>query len=457
MFSNWQRKYEDEAERLVEVLRQWYELESAAKRLEWELGRCQYPEASEVSEPGEARKPALLRRAEAGKPVVPDTKHGMEQSWKNRYKEVSTYREDYEVLTSRLTRRVERLEKKLADCEALRAKALERAGHKAAQLPAETGSARKDVYERMPPAMRRMREQLEKVRQQNKTPIRQEPSSSFEERIEEIGRAEQPVQAEKETPVEKEKLIAQKTPVEKEKPVEEEKRVAQETPEAAPAPPPPREAPRKEAGPSWQEKYQALKQDHEALARALQEAQGQLKQMTARIQSREKELRAREEAADEITQKQAAERHALEALPVLAKHFRQGQRSFLAQPDAPDVGLELANLIYYALTHLAVALASGEKTRAQAMYANLHTIARNLQSYKMTTLHGFDAALEMLRALPGGDAAQYAARLRRSPQSPGADAQPIRTCLKMMRDKASVELRPFFYNIDAEGEVITIG
>ena len=261
------------------------------------------------------------------------------------------------------------------------------------------------------------------------------------------------VQTVEETPIEEEKPVAQEAPVVEETPVVEEESVEEEKPVA-------QEAPEKAPGTSLKtarEKIHAFMQDHEALKRALREAEGQLEKVTARLQSREKELRASQEAAGERAQKQAAERHALEALPVLAKHFRQGQRSFLAQPDAPDVGLELANLVYYALTHLAVALASGEKTRAHAMYANLHTIARNLQSYKMTTLHGFDAALEMLRTLPGGDAAQYAARLRRSPQSPGADAQPIRTCLKMMRDKASVELRPFFYNIDAEGEVITIG
>ena len=442
MFSKWQRKYEEEAERLVEVLRRWFELESEIKRLEWELARCQNPEAYKASVPEPARKPALLRRAEAGKSVVPGKKRGVEQSWKNRHKEVSTFRENYEVLASRLTIRVERLTKQLADCSASREKRADGAGQRAAQPAVEP--AKNDPYERMPPAMKRMRGQLEKMRKAD-----QASRPSWSRREAEVQTLEAP-------PVGQEKPVEQEKPLAPEKRVEQEKPVTQATPETTPALPPRQELRRPEAAP-WKEKYQALEQEHAALKHAMEEMELQLKQVTARLKTRERELDAGREAAEALTQKEADTRHAFEAMHQLTKHFRQGQRSFLAHPDAPDVGTELAGLIYYALTHLTLALVSGERVRARAMYANLHTIARNLQSYKLTTLHGFDAALEVLHILPGGDAARYAEQLRRSPQSPGSEARPIRACLKTMRDKASVELRPFFFDIDQEGEVITIG
>ena len=84
MFSNWQRKYEDEAERLVEALRRWHTLKSEIKRLEWELERCQNPEASGSSLLEEVPIPVWVQRAEAGKPIVPNTKRGMERGWNSK-------------------------------------------------------------------------------------------------------------------------------------------------------------------------------------------------------------------------------------------------------------------------------------------------------------------------------------------------------------------------------------
>ena len=448
MFSNWQRKYEEEAERLVQVLRQWYELESETKRLEWELKRCQDPGGAHPPAPDEARKPALLRRAEAGKPIVPESKRGRVQSWKGRYDEVHTFRGHYEGITSRLVIRVERLTKQLADCSASLPQGADK--RSAAQPARQDGSTKKDRYERMPPAMRRLRAVLEEVRQEQQAT--KTPAQAQETEVETVV----------ETPVEPEAPVAQPTPDESEAPgtdepqAEPEAPVAQEQP-AEPEAPQQQEASRSEAAPPPDANARALKQENQALERALREMGKQLQETKAQLQAREKELRAGREAADAVTQKQAAVQKALEALPVLARHFRHGQRGFLDQPDAPDIGSELASLIYYALTHLAIGLATGEKARTRAMYANLHSIARNLQSYKLMTLHGFEAALEILQTLPEGDAAHFAAQLRRSPQTPGAEAHPIRAALKAMRDKASVELRPFYYDIDIEGEVITIG
>jgi chromosome segregation ATPase len=444
MFSKWQRRYEEEAERLVEVLGRWHALEQEAKRLEWELARCRKPEDDHPEAPAEARKPALLRRAEEGKSIVPDSKRGIEQSWKNRHKEVRTFREHYEVNTRRLTLQVERLAKRLDECAAAQSQGMGN-GQKAAKS-ADAGGA-KDPYERMPPALRRLRKQLEKARQEHAAPPPEAPAPETGVRTVEAAPRTREA-AVLETDASEETAGVQTTP---------EKAVAPEKPQETPSPVRPPQEEEQRTEPSWEEQYRALEQEHRALAAAKAEAEAQAERATAQMRATEKEIATEREAVETAARKQDALRQEFEAFQSLVRHLRNGQRSFLGQPDAPPVGAELAGLIYYALTRLAAALAAGETVRARAMFANLYTIARNLQSYKLTTLHGFDAALDVLRTLPGGDAAQYAGRLTRSPQTPGLDAQPLRDALKTMRDKASVELRPFFYDIDAEGEVITLG
>ncbi len=461
MRSKWQRKYEAEAKRLVEVLEQWYVLEGEAMRLQWELDRCLRPDDEHAPTAPEARKPALLRRAEAGKPIVPDKKRGMEQSWKNRLKEVATFRENYEVYAGRLAIRVERLTQALADCDPAPDKAPAPSGDGRTATPPAVPEKpiSMDAYDRMPPAMRRMRAQLEKVRlQQASARSSSLPESSLADPVETAPSHPE----DKKRPPEVPSSTVSVEPEVKPRPDP----VVSPVEEAAPDPTPPpqpkihepaREEQSREVPSTWQEKYQALEGKQQALLQVLKETEQQLAEAKAQVDALEEAQREEQAAVEEEAQQQAIQQQSLDALQALTKHFRHGQRSFLSQPDAPPVSPELSSLIYYTFTHLTLALASGDDVRAQAMYANLFTIARNLQSYKLTTIHGFDAALDVLRTLPGGDATHFASQLPLSPHTPGPEAQPIRACLKAMRDKASVELRPFFYEVDGAGEVLAIG
>ena len=118
-----QHDYEDEADRLVTVLKRWCALEDNVNQLEWELDRCRYPETAARPAPPPIRKPMALRRAEEGKPVVPEKKQGRKQSWTDRYQKVKSDREYYQHDTSRLDDRVQRLTMQVADCKASQEKA----------------------------------------------------------------------------------------------------------------------------------------------------------------------------------------------------------------------------------------------------------------------------------------------------------------------------------------------
>ena len=113
----WQHKYEAEAESLVAVLKRWYELQSEIKRLEWELLRCRHPQDTSLRRPQEVEKPLVLRRADAGEPLVSDHKRGQKRSWKERTQELQSNRIHYDADNNRLSLLAQRLTMLLAECQ----------------------------------------------------------------------------------------------------------------------------------------------------------------------------------------------------------------------------------------------------------------------------------------------------------------------------------------------------
>ncbi len=154
-------------------------------------------------------------------------------------------------------------------------------------------------------------------------------------------------------------------------------------------------------------------------------------------------------------------RYAVKTLPGpsadLLRHFLQGQRNFLDRHSDAGVTGALSFLIQHALAQLQVAPQTRSlPTLQQAMYANLYTISNTLCTYKGQPLNGFQSAVEELeRLLPGIADLAGTVPAKKKKRS---EAKLFQETLKLLRDQARLDFRPYFYEIDPQGgSVFVIG
>ncbi len=137
----------------------------------------------------------------------------------------------------------------------------------------------------------------------------------------------------------------------------------------------------------------------------------------------------------------------------LLRALLQGQRNFLDKHNDAGVTGALSFLVQHALTQLHIVSSLYGR---QAMYANLYTIATKLSTYKGQPLHGFQAAVdELKRHVPG--IAELAVSLPKQKEK-RSEAKLFQETLKLLRDQARLDFRPYFYEIGSEGNVLfTVG
>ena len=142
---------------------------------------------------------------------------------------------------------------------------------------------------------------------------------------------------------------------------------------------------------------------------------------------------------------------------ILLRYLLQGQRNFLDQHSDAGVTGALAFLIQHTLTQLQAASQTPHAlVGQQAMYHNLYTISNQLRRYKGRALNGFQSAVEELETIfPGIDEFAGAVPAKRKKR---AEAKLFQETLKLLRDHARVDFRPYFYEIDPQdGKVFAIG
>jgi len=140
----------------------------------------------------------------------------------------------------------------------------------------------------------------------------------------------------------------------------------------------------------------------------------------------------------------------------LIRYLLQGQRNFLDQHSDAGVAGALSFLIQHALTQLQAAQeVHNSLTVQQAMYANLHTISKKLGTYKGQGLNGFQAALKELEACIQG--IHSLANILPTKKKKRSEAKIFQEMLKLLRDQARLDFRPYFYEVDAEGSVFAVG